>query len=680
MTHLSDAPILFPMGPSKPIHILLVHPPMASPTMPPWGPAMAADLLRGPQVSVDVYDANLDFYLRFCLESDRLAGYLESIAERRKRGDYDEAPSESVSLLKDLFSNRGEWDRRIVGVDNVLASMRTDDFHRPEILVTAMKEVEDLLKLVSLAHFPSSVRWGRFFAPSVTGWDDVKSFAGNEASNPFLSLCREGLMAKIEQSAPGCLVFFLSGPDQLLAALTMARFARMQRPSLHLALTGDSLWLGRAAEYVDSLLPKNPGHSLVDLIARLGGQVPSRLAGDPDFSTMPLDDYLTPGLVLPHERLSVTGSETTDRGPLPPLLPEQAKHYGAKGFLCADDLSLLAGRGIPLGPPYADDSPFCLALSSRSTSPSLPEGMEPLYRAGVRLIRWHVSERVDASASFTSTLWNAAKAGIWNQIELEPGPLKKALEGFLHFVASNPNIAHFPIPTRPSDSPFDGSPLNDADLPMPYANVTPLPGRPLSAVLLDPVHLLLYLNRHGAGMTARWRVRDDGCSVWTLGEGMTFHFVPPRDLPPGYLDEICRMVKAGGSVKDQWVRYNLERAYLIGYVMEEGVIVANSSLKVPRQEYIDAVSGQTGFDLSQYLERGYTSVRPEYRGMGVGTRILEGLTARVDGRKLFSVIGEDNLATQKIALRNRTRKVAVYYSERVGKEIGIWIPEWMIEE
>ena len=133
-------------------------------------------------------------------------------------------------------------------------------------------------------------------------------------------------------------------------------------------------------------------------------------------------------------------------------------------------------------------------------------------------------------------------------------------------------------------------------------------------------------------------------------------------------------------MKTEWVRYNLERAFLIGYVLEEGVIVANSSLKRPRKEYIDAVSEQTGLDLSNYLERGYTSVRPEYRGMGIGTKILEGLTARVGDRKLFSVIGEDNLATQKMALRNRTKKVAAFYSERSHKEIGIWIPEWMIEE
>jgi GNAT superfamily N-acetyltransferase len=637
---------------------------------------MAAALLRGPQLSVDTYDANLDFYLRFCFERDRLAGYLEGIAERQKQGDYSAAPLKSASLLRDILSNRPAWDRKIEEVNKALACLRTDDFFRPQALAQAMKDLTDLLDLVSLAHCPSSVRWGRFFAPSATDWDGAKAFAGDQAANLFTSLCREGLMPKIEQAGPDCMVFFISGPDQLLAGLTMARFARLHTPSLHLAFAGRLERLGGAAEYVDTLLPENPAQPLADLIARLEGKVSSRLPKDPDFSGLPLDDYLAPALVLPLERSSTDTGEI-DTGLPPSLLLRQAARYGVRGFLCSDDLSLLA-PGVPGGLDHAERPPFCLALSTQSTSPPSRDEMEPLYRAGVRLIRWHVSEKPDGS--FTSTLWKAAKAGIWNQIELVPGLTGEALEGFWEFVMSNPNIAHAGLPGRPPDSPFGTAPGDGEDLPAPYAGVAPLPGRPLYADLLDPVHLLLYLNRHGAGKTSRWRTRDDGRSVYAVGDRMAFHFVPPHDLPPGYLDEICRMVEAGGSVKTRWVRYNLERAFLIAYVLEEGVIVANSSLKRPRQEYIDAVRGQTGLDLTQYLERGYTSVRPEYRGMGVGTKILEGLTARAGDRKLFAVIGEDNLATQKIALRNRTRKVAAFCSERSGKAIGIWIPEWMVEE
>jgi GNAT superfamily N-acetyltransferase len=109
--------------------------------------------------------------------------------------------------------------------------------------------------------------------------------------------------------------------------------------------------------------------------------------------------------------------------------------------------------------------------------------------------------------------------------------------------------------------------------------------------------------------------------------------------------------------------------------LEEGVIVGNSSLKQPRDEYVEAVNKQTGLDLAHYLERGYTSVRPEYRGMGIGTRLLEGLTARTDKKKLFSIIGADNIAAQKMALRNNTKQIATFYSQHMGKDVGVWVPD-----
>ncbi len=165
-------------------------------------------------------------------------------------------------------------------------------------------------------------------------------------------------------------------------------------------------------------------------------------------------------------------------------------------------------------------------------------------------------------------------------------------------------------------------------------------------------------------------------------DGLTYCFSSPAALPPGYMDRICELVASGGSVSGRWVRTNLERAYLIGYVLDkEGdseVLVACSSLKEPRQEFTDMVREQTGLDLNGYLERGYTSVLPAYRGKGIASRLLEGLTARVGRRKLYSVIGEDNIGGQKIALNNRTRKIAIYESPKTGKKLGIWMPEGMI--
>jgi len=252
------------------------------------------------------------------------------------------------------------------------------------------------------------------------------------------------------------------------------------------------------------------------------------------------------------------------------------------------------------------------------------------------------------------------------------------VRGLIRFVGSNPNIAHSWVRRTLPGLPFESLVDRSQETPTAYTQVARLPGRPFWKGLNDPVYLLLYVNRHGAKKVVHWRVQDDGVSVYGLGENMVYHFDKPLELPPGYLNEICRMVEAGGSVGIKWVRYNLERAFLIGYVIEHDVIVGNSSLKHPRPEYVEAVNRQSGLDLSQYLERGYTSVRPEYRGMGVGAKLLEGLTERIGDKKLFSIIGEDNVATQKIALRNKTKRVATFYSESLNKEVGVWIPERML--
>ena len=190
-----------------------------------------------------------------------------------------------------------------------------------------------------------------------------------------------------------------------------------------------------------------------------------------------------------------------------------------------------------------------------------------------------------------------------------------------------------------------------------------------------PEQLLCFLNKFDIQQVQKWLVMENTSKVHPLGSSIRYFYSQPHDLPDNFFEDICRMVEAGGSVDMNKVRYNLERAFLIGYAMEFGLIVGNSSLKQPRPEYIQSLNQNTGLDFSGFLERGYTSVRPEYRGMGMGTRLLEGLTKRTQGKKLYSIITEDNLATQKIAIRNRTRKLTTFFSQKTGKQVGVWVKD-----
>jgi len=387
------------------------------------------------------------------------------------------------------------------------------------------------------------------------------------------------------------------------------------------------------------------------------------------------------GVEIAPEIIPALGRAGADSGPE----VEATRIAGNEGFGKQDQL------GAAAEPADAPDVRALLlpAAAAASARPSrIPGGLlqagdmaSALTRpasatGGVLVWRDPEGELPDLSA----LLFQAAKKGFWNHVVLPDQADLPIVDQLLRFAAANPNIIHSwcrrsrpaSIFSDPRDSYPEGNP--------PYGATRPLPGTPLWQRLQDPVYLDAYAARQGAKSLARLFVMPDGRSVHAAGSRMSFHFVPPAKLPPGYLDEIVRMVEAGGSVQTQYVRYNLERAYMIGYVEENGIIIGDSSLKHPREEYIEAVGRQTGIDLNNYLERGYTSVRPEYRSLGVGAKLLEGLTERVEGYKVYSIIAEDNVATQKMAIRNRTRKVATFYSQRSGKTISVWIPEWMLPE
>ena len=295
-----------------------------------------------------------------------------------------------------------------------------------------------------------------------------------------------------------------------------------------------------------------------------------------------------------------------------------------------------------------------------------------LHANGVKMIAWQPA--VGQIESLKTSLWNSNRAGMWNHL-IFPIKRKEFDAALLEFALNNPNIVNSYSFDRKSIAPPPATIEHLIESFAGYLKVESLPGIPIWKFMDTPGQLLCFLHKFDIQQVQKWLVMDSTSKVHQLGSSIRYFYVKPHDLPDNYFEDICRMVEAGGSVDMNKVRYNLKRAFLIGYAMEFGLIVGNSSLKQPRSEYIQSLNQNTGLDFSGFLERGYTSVRPEYRGIGMGTRLLEGLTKRAEGKKLYSIITEDNLATQKIAIRNRTRKLTTFFSQKTGKKVGVWVKD-----
>lgn len=352
---------------------------------------------------------------------------------------------------------------------------------------------------------------------------------------------------------------------------------------------------------------------------------------------------------------------------------------------CTADMRRLAGQlaGMQTAGPSEENTiqaPLehpagCQALLERPLLVDrIPDDARAAARQGRRLIIWRSGS--DAVGAIGRQLHAVAREGIWNHLILGQGHD----DDLGKFAMANANIVHSWCRLEPALTPFSDPVCRYPEYTPPYGETKPMPGLPLWMALRDPVFIQSCLQHFDLGTLMRQRHRDDRQSFFEVGQNLRYHYVRPQDLPDGYLEEIVHMVAAGGSVNTRYVKHNLQRAYLVAYAEEEGVIIGNSSLKHPRDEYIDAVSRQSGIDLHNFLERGYTSVRPEYRGLGVGAQLLAGLTERAGGYKIFSVIAEDNIATQKMARRNRTLRVATFFSQKANKQVSVWIPEWMVPE
>jgi hypothetical protein len=631
--------------------IMIVTPPLTSPAMPSFTGAFAAGCFSPEDFNVVIYDANLDFFTNHVFSKRVLEIGFKAFVQNKK---------------KSLISNK---DFRVL--EKVFQSLsfqpfsteyfRSESFYDPEKYLVARNRIDDLLFLYSAGFYPSRIRWN-FLSGSIV----------DDNNNPlFISFYYEKFGLMLKQALPETVIIALDSESQISPSNTMIKYIKTNFPEIQTIVLQEKYHAGNNTPDPGQIFSLQNQSLFLKWINTTWKCDNGYSNIEPDFSMFPLKEYLAPELILP-----IQADFFKDSLSLGDFVAKLNDKFGAKGFFFNN---LLFSFEIFLKIKNPAEFFFGIQTDMEDYEKMSDNNKnQNIFSSGTTLVQWKNPGKKDPYN--IKDLWDISKQGIWNHVELTGTTGSEDKKDWLRFISLNPNIAHS-YENSAGPGPYGKSNLNGMDHSLKaYSGVKKLVGQPFWNFLSDPVHLLLYLKHHGKKNLFCLRADKINETIISLGSDINFYYRKPDDLPPGFLDEICAMVEAGGSVDTKYVRYNLERAYLIGYAQENGIIVGNSSLKHPRDEFIKRLDTITGLDFKHFVERGYTSVRPEYRALGVGARLLKGLTKRAGQYKIFSIISEDNTATHKIAKKNKTKKIAVYYSKKAGKELGIWMPGHMIEK
>jgi|GEM_PF-284231 len=454
----------------------------------------------------------------------------------------------------------------------------------------------------------------------------------------------------------------------------------------------------------------------------------------PDFSDLPLDRYLAPTPIIP-VRLSegcywgkCTFCSRYDNRRFRTIAPEEGANqmaelhqaYGVSCFTVNDDCltptyletlsRAILGKGLQ----------FQISLWCKPMGTFATERLNLLGKAGVRLIRWGIEtghprilKLMNKGTNLKDTLRvlkDAAGAGIWNHGTIILGFPTETLEEaretirfldrnqdsihssiFFRFILLNHSyiIKHpgeFAINSiREGKNPFSferhfsvsegmkpetlSSFLKEAQ----KKRTEDLYGHPFWFYLRIREYLLLYTARYGVEKVRGWKVRPDDLSLYTRGEEVRYFFQKPEEIPAGVLSKIRDLIASGGEVGLSWIDDNLKRAFLIGYAMEQDQVVGVMVHKRPLEKYVRQIQEKTGLDLQDYLERGYSSIRPGYRNSKVGDRLLKGLVDRSPDKKIYVTIRADNTPAIRLTRRNHMHLAATYYNEDTGHEVAVFV-------
>jgi len=258
--------------------MLLIYPPVAKACEPPAGIAHLAGALRGNGLPCTLLDANLEGLL-FLLAA---AGQPhDTWGKRAYRG-----LETNLAALRSgqLYTNQDRYQRAVADINRMLE------------LAGLKKNIK-----LSLANYQDT-------ALSTLRSRDLIRAAEHPEQNIFYAYFAKRLEGLLSEERSGLLGFSLNYLSQAIPTFAMIGFVKQLAPELTVVLGG-----GLVTSWLSNPGWKNPFNGLVDhLVAGPGADALIRLMGAqddlehhrPDFDGLALDNYLSPGFILPYSASS----------------------------------------------------------------------------------------------------------------------------------------------------------------------------------------------------------------------------------------------------------------------------------------------------------------------------------------------------------------------------------------
>jgi radical SAM superfamily enzyme YgiQ (UPF0313 family) len=253
--------------------MLLIFPPLAKACEPPAGIALLAASLKAQGVPCRTLDANLEGQLWLLEQPPTAADTWSRRAFKGRAGN--------LAALRDI------------------TTYRTPDRYR--------RAVSDLNRIMALSAGGNGISIGladyQHASLSPLRSLDLCVAAQQPGQNPFFPYFSRRLPELLD-----CVFtvgFSLNYLSQALCTFAMIGYVKERYPGMKIVLGGGLItswmqhpdWRSPFGALVDALIP-GPGEG--PLLALLGSAAASNLHVTPDYSTLPLMDYLSPGLILPY--------------------------------------------------------------------------------------------------------------------------------------------------------------------------------------------------------------------------------------------------------------------------------------------------------------------------------------------------------------------------------------------